>query len=35
MLGAAALLAIVGLAAVWLPAHRAASVDPVNVLRDE
>ena len=35
LVGAAGLLMLAGLAAIWLPAHRAAAVDPVNVLRDE
>ncbi|MFL5458484.1 MAG: ABC transporter permease, partial [Myxococcales bacterium] len=35
LLGAVGLLAAAGLAAIWVPAHRAASVDPVTVLREQ
>jgi len=30
----AAVLAIVGAVAGWMPAHRASQIDPVEVLRD-
>ena len=33
--GAAAVLVAVGVLAAWLPAHRAARLDPVTVLREE
>ena len=32
--GAAAVLVAVGVVAAWLPAHRAAQLDPVRVLRE-
>jgi ABC-type lipoprotein release transport system permease subunit len=32
--GTAALLIAVGIAAAWLPATRAAHLDPANVLRE-
>ena len=32
--GAAAVLVAVGVLAAWLPAHRAARLDPVTVLRE-
>jgi ABC-type antimicrobial peptide transport system permease subunit len=32
--GAAAVLVAVGVLAVWLPAHRAARLDPATVLRE-
>ena len=32
--GAAAVLVAVGVLAAWLPAHRAARLDPVRVLRE-
>ena len=32
--GAAAILALVGAVAGWLPAHRASRIDPAEVLRD-
>jgi predicted permease len=34
LVGAAAILAIVGALAGWIPAHRASRIDPVEVLRD-
>ena len=33
--GAAGVLAAVGVLAAWLPARRAARLDPATVLRDE
>ena len=32
--GAIATLSVIGLLAGWLPAHRAARIDPMDVLRD-
>ena len=35
LVGGAILLVIVGLAASWIPAHRAAGVQPMEALRHE